>query len=66
MEHVLEEKEECELQDHDLPRRERHLPSAHAKGLSDGVEEENLSDDPINEQINQNGRMACLRLAPQR
>jgi hypothetical protein len=43
VEHVLEEKEECELGEHGFPRRERHLPGAHAKGLSDGVEEENLS-----------------------
>jgi hypothetical protein len=42
VEHVLEEKEESELREHGLPRRERHLPSAHAKGLSDGMEEEDL------------------------
>ena len=42
VEHVLENKEECELREHGLPRRERHLPSAHAKGLSDRVEEEDL------------------------
>ena len=42
MEHVLEEKEECELRKHDFPRRERYLPSAHAERLSDGVEEEDL------------------------
>jgi hypothetical protein len=42
VEHVLEEKGECELHKHSLPRRERHLPSAHAKRLSDGVEEEDL------------------------
>jgi len=40
VEHVLKEKEECELGEHDFPRRKRHLPSAHAKRLSDGVEEE--------------------------
>jgi hypothetical protein len=39
VEHVLEEKEECELREHDFPRWERHLPSAHAKRLSDRVEE---------------------------
>jgi hypothetical protein len=43
MEHVLEEKEECQLREHGLPRRERHLPGAHAKGFSDWVKEENLS-----------------------
>ena len=42
VEHVLEEKEECELREHGLPWRERHLPSAHAKRLCDGVEEEDL------------------------
>jgi len=31
VEHVLEQKKECELREHGLPRRERHLPSAHAK-----------------------------------
>jgi hypothetical protein len=58
VEHVLEEKEECELREHGLPRRERHLPSAHAKRLSDGVEEEDLwgtGVGPVNEQINQSG-----------
>jgi hypothetical protein len=65
VEHVLEDKEECELRDHDLPRRERHLPSAHAKGFSNGVEEEDLSGNSINEH-NLKGQMACLRLALQR
>lgn len=57
MEHVLEEKEECELREHGLPRGERHLPSAHSKRLGDGMEEKDLwaARDPVNEQINQNG-----------
>jgi hypothetical protein len=58
VEHVLEDKEECELREHSLPRRERHLPSAHSKSFSDRVEEEDLwgeGGDPVNVQIDQNG-----------
>jgi hypothetical protein len=69
VEHVLEEKEECELREHGLPRRERHLPSAHAKVLSDGVEEEDLWVTGVIRSTSRSAKMdkmANLRLAPQR
>ena len=65
VEHVLEDKEECELRKHSLPRRERHLPSAHAKILSDGVEEEDLWGTGSTSRSTKKNNMACLRLAPQ-
>jgi hypothetical protein len=43
VEHVLENEEKRKLWDHGLPSRERHLPSAHAKGFSDRMEQEDLS-----------------------
>jgi hypothetical protein len=43
VEHVLENEEKRKLWEHELPRRERHLPGAHAKGFSDRVEQEDLS-----------------------
>jgi len=60
VEHVLEEKEECELRDHGLPRWERHLPSAHAKGLSDGVEEEDGG--PLNGKVRKEDPLDTLPL----
>jgi hypothetical protein len=67
VEHVLEKKEECKLRDHGLPRWEGHLPSAHAKGLSDGVEEEDLSRermDRVGEQTNENEQIGKLTAGP--
>lgn len=69
VEHVLEEKEECKLREHGLPRREGHLPSAHAKRLSDGVEEEDLWGTGVTQSTSRSTKMnnmGCLRLAPQR
>ena len=69
VEHVLKEKKECKLRDHGLPRWERHLPSAHAKGLSDGVEEEDLSRTKLTQSVSRSTRMnklECLRRAPRR
>ena len=42
MEHVLEDKEEGELWEHGLPRREGYLPSTHANRLGDGIKQEYL------------------------
>jgi hypothetical protein len=53
VEHVLENEEKRKLWEHELPRRERHLPSAHAKGFSDRVEQEDLSKPVRKKQNNQ-------------
>jgi len=40
MEHIFKNEEKGQLGKHGLPRGERDLPSIHAKGFCDGVEEE--------------------------
>ena len=57
MEHVLEDKEEGKLRDHGLPRRERHLPSAHTKRFSDGVEKEDLLETELTQLMNKSTGM---------
>ena len=42
MTHILKEKEERKLWEHNLPRREGNLPSTYAKILGDGVKEKDL------------------------
>lgn len=64
MEHVLKEKEECRLRDHDLPRRARHLIGAHAKELGDWVEEENLSESSLADQHQLDQTNGTLTAAP--
>jgi hypothetical protein len=60
VEHILEDKEKCKLREHDLPRRERHLPSAHAKGLCDGVEEEDGG--PLDGEVGKEDSLGTLPL----
>jgi hypothetical protein len=53
VEHVLENEEKRKLWEHGLPGRERHLPSAHAEGFSDRMEQEDLSK-PVKKNIQTN------------
>lgn len=60
VEHVLEEEKERQLGEHDLPMRERHLPGAHAKDLSDRMEQEDLSKSQLYENLKGKGKI-CSR-----
>jgi hypothetical protein len=44
MEHIFKNEEKRQLGKHGLSRGERNMPSIHAKGFCNGVEEEDLEE----------------------